>query len=124
MYNTYAESVIGAGVGLVYVFICFAVAVLALVAMWKIYEKAGKHGWGAIIPLYNNYILYEIALGNGWLFLLTFVPCVGAIAAVIVYFKLASAFGKGIGYGFGLLFLPVIFLPMLAFGNAQYIGPQ
>lgn len=104
--------------------IYIAVAVLMIITMWKIYVKAGKPGWACIVPFYSQYCLMEMAWGNGWLFLLGFVPFVGAIVGIITVFKLASAFGKGVGYGFGLLFLSIIFFPLLAFGDAEYIGPQ
>ena len=31
--------------------------------------------------------------------------------------------GKSTGFAIGLLFLSFIFIPMLAFGDAQYLGP-
>jgi hypothetical protein len=37
---------------------------------------------------------------------------------------LAKSFGKGAGYGIGCVFLGFIFIPMLGFGSAKYIGPQ
>ena len=51
-------------------FFSLAVAVLGIVAMWKIFEKAGEPGWAAIIPFYNAYVLFKITWGNGWMFLL------------------------------------------------------
>ena len=39
-------------------------------------------------------------------------------------FRLAKSFGKGIAFGFGLLFLNTIFMLILAFGGAQYVGPK
>ena len=85
--------------------------------------SAGKPGWGAIIPFYNMYCLFEMSFGTGWLFLLCLVPCVNVVITIIMWIKLAQAFGKGAAYGIGILFLPVVFLPMLGFGDAQYIGP-
>jgi hypothetical protein len=41
----------------------------------------------------------------------------------MVLFDLAKAFGKDTGFGFGLLFLSFIFLPILALGDAEYQGP-
>ena len=35
-------------------------------------------------------------------------------------FQLAKAFGKGVGFFFGLLLLPVVFYPILAFGPSDY----
>ncbi|NLL76891.1 MAG: hypothetical protein GX235_06555 [Clostridiales bacterium] len=108
----------------VYGVILLVVAIITLAGMWKTFEKAGKPGWAAIVPFYNLYCLCDIALGNGWLFLLTFIPCVQVVFFIIVYFKLAKAFGKDIAFGFGLLFLCPIFLCILGFGKAEYIGPN
>ncbi|MGA1285216.1 MAG: DUF5684 domain-containing protein [Prochlorothrix sp.] len=47
------------------------------------------------------------------------VPLINLVYLVIP-FDTARKFGKGLGYGFGLLFLPFIFYPILAFGNARY----
>ena len=126
MYDNYdaAYAAASAGVMLVYSIFVLVIAVLTLVAMWKIFVKAGKPGWACLIPFYNMYCMYDIAWGNGWLFLLTFIPCVGFVFAIIMLFKLAKAFGQGTGFGFGLLFLNTIFVLSLGFGKAEYIGPQ
>ncbi len=118
-----AANAAAAGFLIVWYIVILALAVLMLVANWKIFVKAGKPGWGAIVPFYNTYCLFDMSFGNGWLFLLTFVPCVGTVMAIIMYVKLAQAFGKSGGFAVGLIFLPVIFLPILGFGDAEYIGP-
>jgi hypothetical protein len=100
------------------------VLVFSIVCMWKIFTKAGEAGWKTLIPFYNYFIEFKIAWGNGWLFLLLLVPFVNIVIAIIYDVKLAKAFGKGGGFAVGLIFLPIIFLPILAFGSAQYIGPQ
>ena len=46
------------------------------------------------------------------------------IASIILSISLAKAFGKDTGFGIGLAFLGFIFLPILAFGSAEYVGPQ
>lgn len=98
------------------------VSIISIVALWKIFAKAGEPGWAAIVPFYNNYVLFKITMGNGWLFLLMFVPLVNIVMSFMVIFKLAKVFGHGIGFGFGLLFLQVIFLLILAFGSSEYEG--
>lgn len=117
-------TAVGAGVSMVYMIVALVIGVVTLVAMWKLFVKAGKPGWACLVPFYNMYCMYDIAWGNGWLFLLTFVPCVGAVVGIIMLFKLAKAFGQGTGFGFGLLFLNTIFVLILGFGDSQYIGPQ
>lgn len=98
-----------------------AACVAMFVGLWKLLVKAGKPGWAAIVPFYNLYCMFDITFGKGWMFLLLFVPVVGLVFAVMLWFKLAKAFGKGIGFGFGLLFLSPIFICILGFGNAEYV---
>lgn len=102
--------------------IYLALIVLYLVALWRLFSKAGIEGWKCLIPFYNMYCLYKIAFGIGWLFFLTFIPFVNFIMAIILCFKLSSAFGHGAGYGFGLLFLDPIFILILAFDSSVYVG--
>lgn len=117
-------TAVGAGVSIVYALIVLVIAILTIVALWKVFVKAGKPGWACIVPFYSQFCLFDLAWGNGWLFLLTFVPCVNFIVMIMLYFKLAKAFGKGTGFGLGLLFLNTIFVLILGFGDAKYIGPQ
>lgn len=125
MYNTEEMALAAfAGAYVVLLVISLIASLFMVVCLWKIYSKAGKPGWGSIVPLYNTYLLFEIAMGNGWLFLLSLVPFVNIVIGIMVYFKLAGSFGKSAAYAFGLLFLPIIFFPMLAFGNTKYYGPQ
>ena len=99
-----------------------AVAVLTIIALWKIFVKAGEPGWAAIIPFYNAYVLFKITWGNGWKFLLTLIPIAGIVFSIITTVKLAKAFGKGGGFAVGMIFVPVIFYCILGFGDAQYQG--
>lgn len=113
-----------AGLGVAYLIIGLIVAVLLIVAEWKIFTKAGKPGWHSIIPLLNLYDLFEIAGYSGWMFLTLLIPCVGWIFMILMLIKLAKAFGKGTGFAIGLIFLTNIFLLILGFGSAQYVGTQ
>ena len=99
-----------------------AFAVLAIVAMWKIFEKAGEPGWAAIIPFYNIYVLFKITWGNGWKFLFLLIPIANIVFAIITMVKLAKAFGKSGGFAVGLIFLSIIFYCILAFDQSQYLG--
>ena len=116
----------GVVLAFVSVFLCvlLAVGILMIAAQWKLYKKAGEHGWAALIPFYNQYVLVKITWGNGWLFFLYLVPIGNFIFAIATNIKLARAFGKSGGYAVGLIFLSFIFLPMLAFGSTQYLGPD
>lgn len=100
------------------------IAIISIVAMWKIFEKAGKPGWASIIPIYNLVVMFQICGMNPWLILLNFVPFVNILAAsilsIIMNVKLAEKFGKGVGFAIGLIFFNFIFTLILAFGNSEY----
>jgi len=95
------------------------VAVLMIAAMWKVFEKAGEPGWAAIVPIYNVIILLKIVGKPTWWVILFFIPFVNFIAIILVSIALAARFGKGDGFAAGLIFLPFIFYPLLAWGDTQ-----
>jgi len=99
-----------------------AVAIVSIIAQWKIFTKAGKPGWAAIIPFYNMYTLFEVAGMNGWMFLLMLIPIVNIIIMIMLYVNLAKSFGKSTGFAVGLIFLNFIFMLILGFGSDQYVG--
>jgi len=97
--------------------------VIQIASVWKIFEKAGQPGWAALIPIYDAYIMLEVVGREWWWLLLLFVPLVNIVVEVVVLFDLAKSFGKDTAFGFGLLFLSPIFMPILGFGDAKYVGP-
>ena len=103
-------------------FLSLAITVLGIVAMWKVFEKAGEPGWAAIIPFYNLYVLFKITWGNGWKFLFLLIPIANIVFAIITMVKLAKAFGKSGGFAVGLIFLSIIFYCILAFDQSEYLG--
>lgn len=108
--------------GGIVVLIQLAIMVLMIASIWKVFTKAGKPGWASIVPFYNLYVLLQITGKPGWWLILFLIPLVNIIMLFIVTFALAGCFGKGGGYALGMIFLPFIFYPMLAFGDAQYNG--
>lgn len=119
MYGTTSQTDISAILG-TYAILVLVIAVIMIVANWKIYTKAGKPGWASIVPFYNMYVMYEIAGMNGWMFLLTFIPIVNIVIQIMLYLNLAKKFGKSTGFAIGLILLNPIFILLLAFGNAEY----
>jgi hypothetical protein len=99
------------------------IALLLIVAMWKVFTKAGQPGWASIIPIYNLYIWCKIVGRPWWWILLMLIPIVNFIICIILCIDLAKSFGKGVGFGIGLALLGIIFFPILGFGSAQYQGP-
>lgn len=109
--------------GGVFFLIWLAVIVLVFVSLWKIFEKAGKPGWAGIVPIYNAIVLLEIVGRPLWWIVLLFLPCVNFVVGILLSIDLAKSFGKTPGFGIGLALLPFVFFPMLAFGDARYVGP-
>ena len=119
--------------------------VLSVIGLWKIFQKAGKEGWEAIIPFYNQWVLVEITglkqwffyimigttivgiLGIGYLQSLARIAALGA--TFFANYNLAKKFGKDpVGYGIGLTIVPFIFYLILGLGKDNvysnvYVSP-
>ena len=104
--------------------IFLAVLLIMLAAMWKLFAKAGEPGWAIIIPIYNIIVLLKVSGKPWWWLFLFIIPIVGIVIALLANIGLAKNFGKGTGYGIGLFLLPFIFIPILAFGSAQFQGTK
>ncbi len=126
-----------AGLG-VMVVVILAIAILVIVAKWKLFKKMGIDGWKSLISTVNTYLQMEATgVDQRWLLIILFgalicmIPILGILLfmVVIVYFavlmnvSLAKSFGKSTGFAVGLIFLSPIFLCILAFGDSKYIGP-
>ncbi len=112
----------GLGVGMLIVYL--VIIAFMIICFWKVFEKAGKPGWAAIVPIYNIIVLLEVVGKPVWWIILMLIPCVNIVVAIIVYLELAKVFGKSAGFGVGLILLGIVFLPILAFGDAEYTGPS
>ena len=98
------------------------IIIVLIASIWKVFVKAGKPGWAAIIPIYNLIVMLEIAGKPVWWFLLFLIPFVNFIIAIMVMIAIAEKFGKGVGFALGLALLGFVFWPILGFGDAQYEG--
>jgi hypothetical protein len=100
----------------------FAFIIFIIAAIWKTFDKAGQPGWASIVPFYNYYIMGKIGgVKNWWLI---FIPIVNIYIVFVMMIALAKSFGKGTGFGVGLVFLGFIFFPVLGFSEVAYIGPN
>ena len=120
---SYSASGQGQAPGPLFWIFWLAFMILMIAACWKIFTKAGQPGWASIIPIYNWYIICKIVGRPGWWVILLLIPLVNFIIGIILCIDLAKSFGKGVGFGIGLVLLGVIFFPILGFGSAQYQGP-
>lgn len=106
-----------------YFLFIMAIVVVSVVAMWKVFTKAGKPGWAALIPIYNTIVLLEVVGRPVWWVVLMFIPFVNIIIWLLIALDLAKAFGKSPAFGVvGLFFFNLIGMLMLAFGSAKYVG--
>jgi len=106
------------------ILVSLAIGVLMLVAVWKVFAKAGEPGWASLIPFYNTYVEFRMAGYNPWLFLLLLVPVVNIVLALLVSYKIGETFGKGPVFNIvWMVLFPVVGWLILGFGDAQYRRP-
>jgi len=130
MYNTRGILETNPALAWTIIILAVAVAIFMIVSMWKVFEKAGKPGWAAIVPIYSSIVLAEIGGKPIWMGIIMslggLIPFVGMIASVvfsiIVSLGVAENFGKTQGFGVGLGLLGIVFYPILGFGDATYKG--
>lgn len=116
-----AAGSILAGFGFTIIFaILFCIFLFA--CMYKIYKKAGKKGWEAIIPIYNMIVLMQIVGLPTWYIVLYFIPFANIYVMFKTYIELAHKFGKSTGFGVLMIFFSFVCLPILAFGDDKYNG--
>lgn len=115
--------------------IVIALAVFMIITYVKLFKKAGKPGWAAIVPYYNAWILNEIAEAH-WIWFIVFIVASAGVSSnggfssscsallvivdLIVSINIAKKFGKSAGFGVLCALLPFIGYPILAFGDAEY----
>jgi len=97
-----------------------AIVVLVIASFWIVFTKAGHPGWASIVPIYNIIVLLKIANKPWWWVFLYLIPLVGLVIGILVSIAVAKNFGKTTVFGLGLLFLPFICYPILAWGDARY----
>ncbi len=97
-----------------------------IMVRWIIFRKANKHGWAAIVPIYNQITYLKVCNISPWWILILFIPIIGwiiyGILKIFAKFTLAEAFNKGTAFGFGLLILGIVFRSIIAFNrNIKYV---
>jgi len=108
---------------LIWMLFALVIALVGIVALWKIFVKAGQPGWAAIIPIYNMYIMLKVIGRPGWWIILFFIPFVNFIITIVMALDLGKAFGKDAGFSIVLLWLfSIIGYLILGFGKAEYKG--
>ncbi len=90
------------------------------VASWRVFKKAGQAGWKSLVPIYNFFIMAKMAKKKPLFAAGLFVPVWNVYVVYKVFEGIAKQFGKGAGTALGLLVAPFIFMPILAFGKAEF----
>ena len=111
-------------VWLIIALIELALLVLIIVSLWKVFNKAGRPGWAVLIPFYNIYVMLRVAGKPGWWLILLLIPIVNIVFGIITVAGISHNFGKSVKFTLGLIFLPIVFYPILAFGSAKYVNNQ
>lgn len=102
--------------------ILFYIGIIALMltSLWKIVAKAGEPGWSGIIPIYNMMVLAKIGQKPIWWGALVLIPLAGIVFQIWIWNRVVKRFGYSEGFTVGLVLLPLIFIPILAFGSSKY----
>ena len=121
---TSADTTASIAIILVGFVLYLALIAFIILTMWKMYRKANKPGWAAIVPVYNYVVLLEMIGRPIWWIILTFIPIVNIYVSLVVALDLAKSFGKSTGFGVANFFVPFITYPILAFSKGvRYVGP-
>lgn len=112
------------GIMIFYFLVIFVFSVLSIIALWRIFNKAGEAGWKSIIPFYNIIVYLKVVGRPGWWLLLLFVPIAQLIVLIITALDLAKSFGRSDLFGIVAIFLfgPIGHL-IIAFSKDTYKGP-
>ena len=109
-----------AAFSLTFMVIVLAICVVSIAGVWMTMQKAGQPGWASLVPIYNMVVLLRIATKPWWWLFLCIIPLVNLVIVFMVGFAVARNFGKGVGFGLGLVFLGPIFYCILGFGDARW----
>lgn len=107
---------------MVWILIWAAIVVFTYVCEWRIFKKIGYKGWYILCPYYNSYLLYKAVWGDGWMFLLSWIPFFNIYLIIKTTIGLGRSFGRSGWFGLGLIFFPPIFYAILAYDKNEYIG--
>ncbi|MBS9766649.1 MAG: signal peptidase I [Flavobacteriaceae bacterium] len=70
------------------------IQVIHFAGTWKLYVKAGRKAWEALVPIYNGVVLMKIINRPMWWVLLLFIPIVNLIMFPVVWVETVRSFGK------------------------------
>lgn len=107
-------------IALIMLTMTFTRSILVMIGGKNLFKKASKKESTAFYPVVNLFTLLDITETSTFLGILFFVPIVNVIVLSILFYRLGSSFNTSLSYKIGLVVLPIIFYPMLAFGDKAY----
>lgn len=99
--------------------IAAAVVFIIVLSLWTMLERMQKRGWVALVPFYRFVVLFKAVGLSPWLALLLIVPGINLIMRVIFYVYVARKFSRSYLLVPCLTVMPLVFLPIVAFGDGQ-----
>jgi signal peptidase I len=70
------------------------VQVIHFAGTWKLYVKAGRKPWEAIVPVYNAIVLLKILKRPTWWVILLFIPIINLLMFPVIWVETVRSFGK------------------------------
>jgi len=70
------------------------IQVIHFLGTWKLYVKAGRKAWEAIVPIYNGIVLMKIINRPVWWIFLLFIPIINLLMFPVVWVETIRSFGK------------------------------
>ena len=117
-----------------------------VVGLWKLFVKAGRPGWAAVIPLYRDIVRNQIAGMSaiwtyvGWIIYALILACVYVTDMVVevlflgwlllcvchsfTYGPFLKAYGRNNNalHIIAAVLFPYVVFPLIGFGNTPYVG--
>lgn len=70
------------------------IQVIHFIGTWKLYIKAGRKSWEAIIPIYNAIVLMKIINRPTWWVILLFIPIINLLMFPVIWIETIRSFGR------------------------------
>jgi hypothetical protein len=105
------------------VLVGLALFIFLCASSWKMHDKAGQPGWVGVVTVLRTLGKLKMITRPYWWIFLYLVPGVNVVIDFIVTLAVARTFRKGFLFGVGMFFFPMVFIPMVGFGEARYQRP-
>ena len=71
-----------------------AIQVVHFLGTFRLYQKAGRKSWEAIVPVYNAIVLMQIIRRPKWWVILLFVPIINLMMFPVIWVETLRSFGR------------------------------